>query len=281
MNFDNISNLLISVLTSTALLAAIAYFLKDGFFLYLTKKIDLHQNEKLIKLENSLAQSSAEIADFRSVLVSQLVSRNDQLILRQIDAADNLWKHACNNNKRVMSVDVLNTINIEEMDKQIQQGDSSDFIELLSKIGGVDDLINEAKNAGINARSIQGASIERPHVSPLAWSLYSAHSAVISHAVMTLLTWKHGYSSTKYLRNKKMVSTVQAALPHQKVFLNKHGVTGAFTLVEELEETLLEEIRRFLVEGTSSEDATNMANIILENSQAVLSEKLTHPSSTH
>ena len=56
-----------------------------------------------------------------------------------------------------------------------------------------------------------------------------------------------------------MVDAVSKALPHQKEFLKRYGVGGTYFLLEELENALLAELRRFLREGQTSNESISLA----------------------
>jgi hypothetical protein len=122
------------------------------------------------------------------------------------------------------------------MNKHVESGSVSEFVDVTVKISGVQKLLEEAGQKAPNDSSVgESASISRPFVSPLAWALYSAHSSIIWHAVMTMVGWKNGVS-TKLLKNDELVDAIKKVLPHQNEFLEKFGVGGTYFLLDEVEE---------------------------------------------
>lgn len=264
---DKLVEILGSGAVAAVILSATGYLLRDVVSKYFGERFSHESKRKIIELENQFTQERSEINDIRQILISGVKNRNEKLVEKQIAATQDLWQSTIDNNKHKLANQFLRTLNIEEVDSKIGVNKMSDFIEGISRMSGVQKLIEDVESGKITySIDIRSADLSRPFVSPLAWALYSAHSSVIWHGVMTIVSWTSGIPS-KMLKNTELVDTVKKALPYQEKFLDKYGVPGCYLLLEILEEELLKELKRYLIDGSTDEAAATKARAIMEASR--------------
>jgi hypothetical protein len=273
---DSLTDQLVTSATAATILAIIAYFMRDLIAKFLSQKTEHRHDKKISILEDKLVRERAAIADLRGVVVSGINSRNEKLLEKQISATEELWRAAIINKKHQMATQFLQSLNIDKMNEHIKEHNVQELVDITAKMTGVQKLIEEVSDESIQ-KPIHSteAELTRPFVSALSWALYSAHSQTIMHAVVTIISWKNGVS-TNLLKNDDLVKAIEKALPHQTKFLQEYGVGGTYFLLQELEDTLLKELRRFLREGEAGQEAAKQAREILSASEQA---QITHPSS--
>ena len=219
---------------AAAIVGLLSFIFRESISSYFAERASFGYKQRLVEIEDKLTRERAEIADLRSILISGVLNRNEKLLDKQISASEELWRAKTTNQKHVMATRFLQSINIEEMDKSIKDGRVKEFVDATAKMSGVQKLIDDASLVStVPSEKIDTANLCRPFVSPVAWALYSAHSSIIWHAVVTMIAWKNGVT-TKFLKNDDLVEAAKKALPHQSGFLDKYGVGGTYFLIDEL-----------------------------------------------
>jgi hypothetical protein len=115
----------------------------------------------------------------------------------------------------------------------------------------------ELIGGGFDAKSLDmsGAAKARPFVTPLVWAVFSAIQAVTMHSVMRWHVLKGGLGTTDFADHKAIEKLVVAALPHYAEYLEKHGPSVYYHVLEALDARLLDEIQKML-SGVESDKAS-------------------------
>lgn len=206
---QNLLNLFGTGATTAAVLAIIGYLLRDVLFGYIAEKVAFKNRSQITQMEDRLSRERQKISDLRQIVISKASFRNERLIEKQIAAAEDLWKATLHNKRHALAAQFLRSIKVEEMDKHITSGRVEEFVDATTRISGVQKLLDDAaqgKQDSVQAE--RNARLSQPFVSPLAWALHSAHSSIIWHAVMTMVSWKNGMT-TKMLRKQELVEAVK------------------------------------------------------------------------
>jgi len=114
-----------------------------------------------------------------------------------------------------------------------------------------------------NKLDLSGAAKARPFASPMAWALFSAYQAVALQAVLKLQVLKFGVGAD-LLDTGMVAEPVKAALPYQAEYIDKYGDAGYHSLLEDLEQELLEALRKMLAGEESDRASVERAGEILK-----------------
>jgi hypothetical protein len=117
------------------------------------------------------------------------------------------------------------------------------------------------------------ASNARPFVSPLAWALYSAYSAIIFHAVLRLKILQCGINKD-FIDSDGIKKIVKIALPHQANYIDKYGASAFHYLLDELESNLLVELSKILKGIDSDNESLEKAASILKEADRLMEQNV-------
>ena len=122
------------------------------------------------------------------------------------------------------------------------------------------------------SKSAHDAAKERPFVSLNAWAYFSAYQAILVFAVMQLKTLEMGVDASNFLTNKKVDALIKVALPYYAEYVEKYGASGYHYLLDDLENHLLDELKRTLDGVEDDADSVAKAGQILRAAEQVHAE---------
>jgi len=256
-------------LTTTGLLAAALWLGRELISTRLTKSVQ-HEFDKKIesvkaelraseeRFKAQLREKEAEIAALRSGALSVLASRHAALDKRRLEAVDQLWSsfNALAPARGIAAN--MAVIKFESAAKQAERDPKvRQFFELIGH--------------GFDARAIDltGAAKARPYVTPMVWAVYSAISAVTMHSIMRLQILKGGLGTTDFADHKAIEKLVVAALPHYSEYLEKHGPSVYYYVLEALDTKLLAELQSMLSGAESDKASVEQAAEIIRQANAL------------
>ena len=146
-----------------------------------------------------------------------------------------------------MAAGMVSHLNLEEVFKAAENGDLriKKFAEILDSVTGPD-LKTELPE--------MSAVSEKPFLPPDVWALFSAYQGVMLGSVIILKTLAMG--TTKYFKQEDTLKPLMLlALPEFESYIEKHGFSGYYHLLDILEQKLLNAITEML-EGKAVDDAT-------------------------
>lgn len=231
-------------LTTTALFAAALWLARNLIANRLARSVEHEFNAKLELLRADLRSKEIEISALRSGAMTALASRQVALDKRRLDAVDQLWAAATELGKAKFASSLMATVNFEAAVKEAEKN---------PKVRA----LFEAMGAGIDLAKLDlsGAPKARPFVTPMAWAHYSACQAIAMQAVVKFRMLKFGVGNPDVIDKDTTKKLVMAALPHHVAYIEKYGDTGYAYLLQELENRLLEELRKML-EGAETDRAS-------------------------
>lgn len=256
-------------ITTTSLLAGALWLARQLISARLTKSIEHEFNSKLESIRSEmrlseegfkaeLRQKETEISALRSGALSALASRQSTFDKRRMEAVDQLWSsfNALTPARTIASM--MSVIKFEATAAQAEYDPK--MRKMFEDIGG-----------GFDLRSIDmsGAAKARPFVTPLVWAIFSAIQAVTMHSVMRWHIIKSGLGSKDYADNESIKKLVVAALPHYKEYLEEHGPSVYYYVLEALDERLLEEIHNMLSGADTDKANVEQAAEIIRQANAL------------
>ncbi len=110
---------------------------------------------------------------------------------------------------------------------------------------------------------------DRPFVPEVVWAYFSAITSVLYFNLIRLQVLQIGLEDPqKYVNAEYVKRVLKAALPHQSAFIDEHDAGAYYYLLEELEENLLNELRKVLegkqADQAAAQRAKEIMNVIKE-----------------
>jgi hypothetical protein len=252
---------------TTGVFGIVVFLSKNLIITKLTNSVKHEYDAKLEKLKASnrateqslrveIQKRDSEITSIRDSALSGLDHRKSILFERQLNAVDELWKanNALSSAKSVSAI--MSVFEIGKVSKRIEYDTKlQNFFKAL------------AQNVDFKKLEIEPPSNLRPFVSEPIWAYFSACQSIVFHYVALAKIFELGFDE-KMVKTDQLVTLIAKVLPHQKTYIVKHRIEGAFFLLEEIEGKLLKEIQHFLAgKGTSKARLKEASEIIKHSEQ--------------
>lgn len=259
-------------LTTTGVLALALWLFRQLIATRLTKSVEHEFNLKIESIRSDLRASEErlkaqlrekenDIAALRSGALSVLASRQAALDKRRLEAVDQLWSaYSALGPARTIAA-YMSVVKFESAAK-LTESDSK-ARQLFEFFG-----------TGFDAKSMNhgDAAKARPYVSPMVWAVFAAIQAVIAHSVMRWHVLKGGLGSNDFVDHKAIEKLVLAVLPHYADYLEKHGPSSYYYVLEALDARFLTEVQSMLAGAETDRASVEQAAEILRQAQALMAE---------
>jgi len=251
-----ISNILISTFGSAALIGGALWLARNLLITRLTSAVSHEYNEKLAIINADLSSKKSEIEALRNGVLGSVVTRQRLLYERRLKAVEQLWDNVLDLGPAKQTSATILAI---PYDKVLDHAEEEPKVQEIFKMidGGVDG------KKDLSFFKVDNAVKARPFLSELAWSLFSAYTTILSMAVLRMEMLKTGIK-LPLQDAKSSLDIVKKALPHQTEYIDKYGLDGMHYLLEELELSILSELRRILDGKDSDKESLEMAQSINE-----------------
>jgi hypothetical protein len=256
-------------LTTTALFGYALYLGRHLIITRLTKSVEHEFNQKLESVRSQMRDSEerlkaelrtkeTEISALRSGALTALASRHVAIDKRRLEAVDQLWQSVIALGTARGIAALMSTVSFEK---------AAPLTERDPKAREVFEMMG----TGFDFKNIDltGASKARPFLSPMVWATFSALQAVVMHSVMQWHILKGGLGNKDFISNDAISNLIKAALPHYSDYIDKHGSSAYFYLLEALDTQLLKEIQQMLSGVEADINSVERAADILLKSKAV------------
>ena len=219
------------ILTPIALVAC-----KTWFTAWITKGMEHKFDVKLENLKSDLRQNEAEIDALRNNVLSASTGRQTLLDKRRFEAVEKIWTaindfgpaKGLSQMMALLNIEILST---NTLDPRVQ-----------ALLKGMDTVV------ALNPETAKNiARDESLFVSEIAWAYFQAYCNVVYFNLWRFATLKSGIENPQKLMNADVIKKVlKAALPHQTKFIDECDPNAYYYLLEEIEEALLNELRKIL-----------------------------------
>ncbi|MDR4469117.1 MAG: hypothetical protein MRJ68_12620 [Nitrospira sp.] len=259
-------------ITTAAALGIVGWLLRNLIITRLTESVGFEFNRKLELLRNEhrtseeklradLREKETEIATLRASAMTALSNRQIALDKRRLDAIDQLWTSVLSMNKaRGISL-MMSMLKFEAVAEKAKQDPR--MREFLEGIGAGFNLSTDF------SLKIEEASKVRPFVSPLAWGIFMAMTAIVANGVMKWHVANGGLGAKDFSDHGALANMVKAALPEYSTYVDQHVTLGLDLLVEKLDLKLLEEFRRMMSGAEADQKSVEQAAEIMKYSKAL------------
>ncbi len=185
------------------------------------------------RLKSNLRDREAEIDSVRLNVLSGRSELVGILHRRRLAAIEKLWSATIQLSKVQVPSMMLSMLRVDTVSREISRNlQMQKFFqtivpdEMLKSVGEI------------------RAEEERPFVSELTWALFSAYNTIIITGLTYMKILSIGLEdSEKLIKNDKINELVKAVLPHRSDWLDKHGPSSAYHLLEEIRNKLLQQIK--------------------------------------
>lgn len=260
----------IPAVSMTSLFAAVLWLLRSVIMTRLRASVRHEFNQKIEKLKSSLRESEesfkfdlrvkeTQIEALRSGALSGLASRQAALDERRILAVDQIWSAVQKLAPAKSLSATMAIIKFEEALKLSAKKQASR--EMFASLGGNKDYQN--------LKATKEAETARPFLSDMAWALYSAYQSILAVAMIKMHMLEHGIDTPDIIDTNRIKRLLTAALPHQKDFINTVDTGAYHYLLDELETSLLNELRKILQGADVDKSTLEQAATILRESESL------------
>jgi hypothetical protein len=247
-------------LAVSLLTPAVVWFARNWIAAWIEKRVQHGFDQKIESLRSELRRQEeafrselrskeAEIEALRGSVLSGMAQRQALLDKRRIEAVDRFWSAFAGLARYKAAVMQTSMFKLDAIATEVARNEK---VRLIFKV---------MADSYPDPQFPDPARNEQPFISPLAWAYFSTYQTVVylAHAEIKVLAL--GENPERLLNLQAARDVVKSALPHYAEYVDKWGVH--VSLLDELENRLLEELRRTL-EGTEldAESLARSANIM-------------------
>jgi hypothetical protein len=237
----------------------ILLFLNFVFTKWTEKSIQHRFDEKLESLKHDLRTKEAEISALLEGVLSGRANRQALLDKRRLEAVEKIWAAVIALGPAKALSKAMSIIKYDAVAKEISKDPK--HLELIEKFLPTADY---SQNIAMN---------EQPFVSEIAWAYFIAYFVIIRSACLRADCLRAGIEQPdEFIDIKRIKEVLKAALPHQSQFIEKSQAEAFHSLLDELEEKLLIELKNMLEGRAVDEAALTQAKHIVDASKKLNSE---------
>lgn len=248
-----------------AVFTVLVFVFKQSIVEYFSKRITSKFDHSIEVLKSELSKRENENRDLRALILSDVGSRRNILMEKQLDAAETIWK----------AVNVYSTLKFVQLmhdrvdfDWVKKNHDNDDSIQgFFKNIGqGID---KENFTTRLNELDVQGA---QPFVTELLWALYSAYSGIFMKYYVDQLVYENGAPPKIIADSENLKKLVLLAMPEQKTVFEKFEEVRFSIFLDLLENQILREIKR-IFNGDQETQASIDRAMNIQNQLAKLNKE--------
>lgn len=251
--FQVIPDWIKTIILSSGTFASIFVLFRKVFETYLTNKIAHSFQLEISTLESELRSTENEISDLRKLAFDKISGENLVSVEKRFDAVENIWNSVLHLSKYSYLARQLKILKIDAIDKRIGEKALQNVME---QIGG-----GEEKLKDLNTLSAESSRI---YISPLSWALYTAYLNIISVSAAHFLLWTKGISSNNLITYGPVIDAVREVFPEREKYFSDAGIVGVCSVLDEVKEKLLAELKRDLSDEKSTQISIEKAKRIMK-----------------
>jgi len=206
-----------------------------------------------VRFESELRAKESEIDALRSSVLSGRAGREAMLDKRRFEAVEKVWKGIGEVNKAKIIGQLMAHLNMKAASKAVRDPNFQRFLEAIGTAAPQPkDIVDPARD-------------EEPFVPPLAWAYYSAYRTVLLGMLMQYHILKIGVGDTSdLLATEPIRQMLKEVLPHHAKFIDEHEPNSYVLLLDEIQKSLLTELRKILDGQEADQASTTRAAAIMD-----------------
>ncbi|MDP2850306.1 MAG: hypothetical protein Q8O20_04465 [Sulfuricurvum sp.] len=244
---------LLSTVVSSIMISCVLWLMKNWLLTRISLGIKHEYDEKLEELRSDLKAKETQIEAIRRGALNGIADKQKILHEYRVKAAEELWASVLALAPAKQTSGLISVVKYEQILEYSKDDPRvKDMFTMLDKNDNLD-YWKESK-----------AFKTRLFLSELSWALYFAYSSILGISVLRMQTLKIGLSED-FTKGASILQVVKKVLPHQEEFINQHGINGLHYLLEELELSILNELKSVLDgKDTDKESILRASEIIAE-----------------
>jgi hypothetical protein len=242
----NLVNVLLTTTSTSMLIGAGIYLARNLIATRLTKSVQHEFDTKLSDVNSrlriseesfkaDLVRKQVEIQALQNSAIQGRINRVIALDKRRLEAVDQMWGAVHHLGFAKGIAGYMAVLKWDKISDEVARNPRAREIFSALKV--------DANKANEPVKLAQQA---RPFITPVAWAYYAAYQAILMHAVALVKILELGLDAQKFMDSKSLVSLIKTALPHCSEYIDQHGPSAAYYLLDQLENRLLEELRNML-----------------------------------
>lgn len=255
---------------AAGLILAAAWLARKWLSAEISESVRNDYETKLERVRAEIREGETQLAALRNGALSHMVSAQTAASQRRLKAVDDLWEAVTEWQKLAAAVKYMEVIKFEECSKRIEHEPKlQEFFKMISK--GVPDFTGIGRTA----------ASARPHLSELAWALYSAYTTVFVVSATQMKILSEGIDARKFFDFAATDKVLIAALPEYEDYIKKFSHACYGQLIDVLTNKILAELRNALAGREQDAQGVARASEILKASdqlsRAMAQQKLETP----
>ena len=233
MNWWPSADAWIATVTVATVIGMLSWLMRNLILTRLTKAVSFEFDKKLEILRSEISRKQNQIDALQGGALSAQLSRRNSLFEKRVKAVEQIWEAVTNLSA---AKGLARTLLAIKFDSALEKAEKDDKArELFRTMGG---------NIGPLRQECVSAS--RIFASPLAWALYEAYKAILVHSFLRFELLKQGLNQQDIIDTDGVMNVVAAVLPEMADAIRKNGPEALPTLIETLEERLVDALRLML-----------------------------------
>ncbi|MGP1255208.1 MAG: hypothetical protein ACTS10_12390 [Kiloniellales bacterium] len=224
---------------------------------WINSKIKIQTDKEIEVFRNQIIEEKEKIKTLQNHILSGHSNRQSIIENRRIEAATKIWKSINDLAPYRRCAEFLQSINID-VAAEHAPSDSKirTFFELLEKSAGLS-----------NADSIYPATDEL-FVSPKTWAFYRAYQTIAVNSFFIISALKTGLDPRKLINFDEICMLAKKTLPHQAAFIDQHGPSSVYFLLDEIKDKLLVQLRSEIGGIDNDQEKLKYATEIIRSADA-------------
>ena len=227
-------DILLTTTSTSLLIGVVIYLTRSLIATRLTKSVQHEFDSKLSDVNSrlrlseesfkaDLVRKQAEIQALQNGVIQGRLNRVIALDKRRLEAVDQMWGavHDLGFAKGVAGY--MAVFKWDKISEEVARNPRAKEIFAAFKV--------DANKANEPVKLAQRA---RPFITPVAWAYYAAYQAILMHALALVKMLELGFDAQKFLDSKSLVSLIKTALPHCSEYIDQHGPSAAYYLLDQL-----------------------------------------------
>jgi len=239
---------------SAVLVGLAIFFFKGLLTTRLTNAVKHEFNTKLTKVNSKLRTQESEIGAMRNGALDSVIHKQNILYENRVNAVDLLWENVLALAPAKFTSQTLTSFHYDNVMKEAEHNSKlQDFFKMIDG--------NKDETKDLSFLKIDKALTARPYLSELVWSLFKAYSTILSTNVTRMELIKIGVN-INFTKEESTLNLVKLVLPHQTDYINKNGLEVLHYLLEELEQNILNELRKILDGKEADKESIERSSLI-------------------
>ncbi|MCX7279780.1 MAG: hypothetical protein NTZ15_21115 [Burkholderiales bacterium] len=262
-------DVLLTTSSTSLIIGVVIYLMRNLIATRLTKSVQHEFDAKLSKINSllrvseeslkaDLVRKQADIHALQNGAIQGRLSRLIALEKRRLEAVDQIWGavHGLSFAKGLAAS--MAVFKWKEISEEVAKNPRAKEVFAAFKV-----------DPEKTTEPVKLAQQARPFITPVAWAYYAAYQSILMHAVALVRMLELGVDAQKFMDSKNLISLIKTALPHCSEYIDQHGPNAAYYLVDQLENSLLAELKNML-DGSATDIAeVTRANQILREASRV------------